>query len=581
MTYLVLARKWRPQTFDDLTGQEHVARILKNALASRKVAHAYIFSGPRGVGKTTTARILAKALNCINGPTADPCGQCPSCVEVAGGASVDVSEIDGASNTGVDNIRDLREKVRYAPSGARFKVYIIDEAHMLSTSAFNALLKTLEEPPPHVVFVLATTEPKKIPPTVLSRCQHLPFTRITVHKIKERLRAISDAEGISIAPAALDSIARAADGSMRDSLTILDQVASFSDTISAADVKDLLGITDVETLSQVAGAVVDGDRKGIVSLIAGLTTTGTDLKTFTRDLLQFVRNLLVAKITGGVEEIMDVSEEELLAINSLKERTSEEHMSLLLSELIKAEPGIRSAFYPRIALEMTLIRLSLLSRFKAIDEALRMVQGAESRSPQEGYPAGAPGAEASPPARRSTGGSAGAEAPRLEEGTGKKGLLKEKAAPRKEMEDRSPERKETPSAEDSSPSPVQQTSEPLLPDMWNAAVEKIDETNHPLASRLREAVFSADGGEITLIFNGGASVHADSVRESLPLVRRTLQELSGQNMDISVGTAHAPSVSKKDLKEKVMQNPVVKEALELFEGRIVDIIPVKKGGENV
>src|SRR5271157_741243 len=216
MAYMVLARKWRPQIFDDLTGQEPVARILKNALSNNKVAHAYIFSGPRGVGKTSTARILAKALNCEKGPTSDPCGKCQSCLAVADGSSIDVSEIDGASNTGVDNIRDLREKIRYAPSAGRYKVYIIDEAHMLSTSAFNALLKTLEEPPPHVIFVLATTEPKKIPATVLSRCQHLPFSRMSGHKIKERLKTIADTEGIKIASSPLEMITRAADGSMRD-----------------------------------------------------------------------------------------------------------------------------------------------------------------------------------------------------------------------------------------------------------------------------------------------------------------------------------------------------------------------------
>ncbi|MFO0752142.1 MAG: DNA polymerase III subunit gamma/tau [Thermodesulfovibrionales bacterium] len=574
MAYLVLARKWRPQTLDDLTGQEHVARILKNALTSRKVAHAYIFSGPRGVGKTTTARILAKALNCVNGPTPDPCGQCPSCLEVAGGASVDVSEIDGASNTGVDNIRDLRERVRYAPSGARYKVYIIDEAHMLSASAFNALLKTLEEPPPHVVFVLATTEPKKIPPTVLSRCQHLPFTRIAVQKIKERLKSISEAEGLSIAPAALDIVARAADGSMRDSLTILDQVTSFSDTISAADVKDLLGITDVETMARITGAVVGGNRKEIISLIAELTTTGTDLKSFTRDLLQFVRNLLVAKIAGGMEETMDVSEEESRAIASLKEQTSEEHMALLLSELIKAEPGIRSAFYPRIALEMTLIRLSLLSRFTAIDEALRALGGAEDRSGQQGTRPGIPMAQTAPPVLKSPGGGASPQ-----EGAEKKGQRSEK---RKETGDPPPGREEaSPEGAPAPPAPGHTGDLPLSSAVWSSAIERIDETNHPLASKLREAVFSAEGTEITLTFNGGFSVHADSVRESLPTVARTLEELCGKTVDISIGTAQTPTASRKDLKDKVMQNPVVREALELFEGRIVDIIPVKKGGENV
>ncbi|NTU43345.1 MAG: DNA polymerase III subunit gamma/tau, partial [Nitrospirales bacterium] len=355
MSYLVLARKWRPQTFDDLTGQEAISRILKNAISHNKIAHAYIFSGPRGVGKTTTARILAKALNCVQGPTTEPCGVCPACMTVSDGSSMDVTEIDGASNTGVDNIRDLRERVRYAASGGKHKVYIIDEAHMLSTSAFNALLKTLEEPPPHVIFVLATTEPKRIPATVLSRCQHLPFRRISGQRIKERLRFITDREGIKISDPALDMVARAADGSMRDSLTLLDQVASFSEDVSAEDVRDLLGITDIQTLHNLTAAVIGGDKKRIIETIAGLTESGTDLKSFTRDLLQFIRNLLIAKIVGDTIGIMELSEEEVGAIEALKGTTPEDHLAVILSELIKSEPGIRSSFFPRISLEMTLI----------------------------------------------------------------------------------------------------------------------------------------------------------------------------------------------------------------------------------
>jgi DNA polymerase-3 subunit gamma/tau len=524
VSYLVLARKWRPQTFEDLVGQEPISRILKNAITHNKVAHAYIFSGPRGVGKTTTARILAKALNCVSGPTPDPCGKCQSCMEITDGSSMDVSEIDGASNTGVDNIRDLRERVRYAPSGGRYKVYIIDESHMLSTSAFNALLKTLEEPPPHVIFVLATTEPKKIPPTVLSRCQHLPFRRISGQKIKERLKFISGADGIKATDSALEMIARAADGSMRDSLTILDQIASFSEDITESEIKDLLGITDIETLSMLSSAVIEGDRRSVVNTISELSDTGTDLKALTKDLLQFIRNLLIARIAGETENVIDLSEEESIAINKLRDKTTEEHMAVILSELIKAEPGIRSAFYPRIALEMTLIRLSMLSHLKSVNEALRIISRQQS--------------------------IAGSQENRSQK-------IENKA-------------KET-----FTHSPIQE--------IWNVVLEKIDETNHPLYSKLNEGSVSFGDGEIKIVFNGGLSVHAESVKENIPLIKKVVQDISGRDVSINVETVKVKSASKKDMKEEARNNPIIKEALELFEGRIVDVIPInnKSGGSDV
>jgi DNA polymerase-3 subunit gamma/tau len=538
LSYLVLARKWRPKIFEELIGQEPIAGILKNAIINNKVAHAYIFSGPRGVGKTSSARILAKALNCVKGPAPQPCGACSSCIGIADGSSMDVSEIDGASNTGVDNIRELRERVKYAASGGKYKVYIIDEAHMLSTAAFNALLKTLEEPPPHVIFVLATTEPKKIPATVLSRCQHLPFRRIPAQKIKERLKFISAEEGIKISESASEMIARAADGSMRDSLTILDQITSFTEDITQTDIKDLLGITDIETLSQLAFAVIEGNRKEIINIISELTNSGTDLKAFTKDFSQFIRDLLIAKIAG--EDVIDLSEEESAAINKLKDKTSEEHIALILSESIKAEPGIRSALYPRIALEMTLIRLSLMSHFKSIDEALKMLQGIESKG---------------------SGVEAISSAPPLANEVDQK------------LE----------SAEIADEASSTATQSILKSDIWNTALQKIEEINPSLSSKLREGNISISESEIKIVFNGGVSIHAESVKENIPVIYEAIKSVAGKVIPIKVETKKIKSMSKTDLKEKAFKNPIVKEALELFEGRIVDVIPInyKRGGENV
>ncbi|TAL22854.1 MAG: DNA polymerase III subunit gamma/tau, partial [Nitrospirae bacterium] len=373
MSYLVLARKWRPQGFDDLVGQEPLTRILKNSLSQNKIAHAYIFSGPRGVGKTSSARILAKALNCEKGPTPSPCGICPSCTSIKDGTSVDVLEIDGASNNSVDDIRDLREGVKYTPLGGRYKIYIIDEAHMLSTSAFNALLKTLEEPPPHAVFVLATTGPKKIPATIFSRCQHLPFRRISTQKIKERLKHISSSEALKISDSAIEMVARAADGSMRDSLTILDQLTSFSADINETEVKDLLGIADIGMLSELSSAVIEGDREKIIRVIAELVDRGADLKSFAKDLVEFFRDLLVAKIVKKPEEMLDLDEVEINAIRQILPKVSADLLTLMLSEIVKAESDVRSSFSPRLSLEMSLIRASFLSSLKPVKEAIENI----------------------------------------------------------------------------------------------------------------------------------------------------------------------------------------------------------------
>ena len=556
MSYLVLARKWRPKTFDELTGQEPIAGILKNAILNNKVAHAYIFSGPRGVGKTSTARILAKALNCVQGPTTEPCGKCPSCIAVADGSSMDVTEIDGASNTGVDNIRDLRERVRYASYGGGYKVYIIDEAHMLSTAAFNALLKTLEEPPAHVIFVLATTEPKKIPATVLSRCQHLPFRRISTQKIKERLRYISGEENLRIADSAFEMIARAADGSMRDSLTILDQIASFSEEISSEDVKDLLGFTDMQTLSHLAEAVIEGNRKDIIDVIAGLAESGADLKTFTKDYLQFMRDLLIAKIVGNTEGVMDLSEEESNAIQSLAEKTNEEHLALLLSELIKAEPSIRSALFPRISLEMTLLRLSMMSHFVTVDDAIKMLGGAVTKSTS---------AQAVQPVRDNVPKKSVVKEPQI-----KRPLPNEISKPAVSAEKKSGEISAAAAitaAEVASPPKAVSDA-----DLWETVLERLEDSNAPLVSKLRQGNASVSKEGINILFNGGTGVlGSESVKENLALIQDTIKSVAGKTLPVRVETKEVKSISKADLKEKALANPVVREALELFEGRIADI----------
>jgi DNA polymerase-3 subunit gamma/tau len=552
MSYLVLARKWRPKTFEELTGQNAVARILRNAVAGGKVAHAYIFSGPRGVGKTTTARILARALNCEQGPTPDPCGVCSACTAISDGSSMDVTEIDGASNTGVDNIRDLRERVKYAASTAPYKIYIIDEAHMLSSAAFNALLKTLEEPPPHVIFVLATTEPKKIPTTVLSRCQHLPFRRIPLATIVQRLRFIADAEGFDINDGALEMIARAADGGMRDALTLLDQVTSFADTITTEEVKDLFGLSDVESLASLLRAVIEGRNGDIIASIAALIDSGTDLKTYMRDLLLFMRNVLITKIIGEPEGVLDIGESDRNYLLSVAELTSEEHCALLLNELIKAEPAVRSALYPRVVFEMTLLRLSLLSRFTSIDDAFRLL-----------------GNESSP--RKVAATTKTSYSP-----------LRQKSSSLPAMQTvQSPV---LPAEAGSSAAGQQPAKLPQVPleEVWQMALKHIDQESHLLFFRLQESEVLCDGGNITILFNGGQAVHADAVKENLASIRAIVQDIAGVPVQILVETRESKTVSRSELMERVLQNPIIKEALELFDGRIMDVKPANtQGGDHV
>jgi DNA polymerase III subunit gamma/tau len=557
MSYLVLARKWRPQGFDDLIGQEPIIRVLKNSLEQGKIAHAYLFSGPRGVGKTSAARILAKALNCKDGPTSSPCGTCAFCTSITDGSSMDVMEIDGASNNSVNDIRDLRERVKYVPSGGRYKVYIIDETHMLSDAAFNALLKTLEEPPPHVVFVLATTAPRKVPSTVLSRCQHLPFRRISSSQIRERLKKISDAEGIKITGSATDMIARAADGSLRDSLTLLDQISSFTSEISESDIKDLLGITDFGLLSQLSLALIKGEREEILKITGELMEKGTDIRSFTRELIQFFRDMLVMSVVKKPAEILDLSKEEMDIIRNILSKTSEDHLTLLLAELLKAEIDIRNASSPRLAFEMSLLKVSFLTGIKPVKEIIEHIEEYIKPAPDTGYAKG--------------------RFHKDEKKDEQKETRDEIIAAETEVAD---EETEVSSLSE----PVEQGFEPpvseeksISDDVWDNAIKKMDP---PLASKLSKASFRLSGNKLVLTLNGGYSVFMDSIKKNAGLIEQIFSEELGNKVRLEVEAVKKKAVRKKDLKEEVLAEPAIQEVLELFDGsRIVDVIPVTEEKE--
>ena len=372
MSYEVFARKYRPQTFDDLVGQTHVSRTLKNAVEQNRLAHAYLFVGPRGTGKTSTARILAKALNCSHSaqPTTQPCGECDNCREISGGNSLDVLEIDGASNNGVEQVRELRDNVRYAPAKSRFKVYIIDEVHMLTQAAFNALLKTLEEPPPHVKFIFATTEPQKVLPTILSRCQRFDLHRIPTNLIAEHLQLIAGKEKLTLAPSAARAIARGAEGGMRDAESMLDQLVAFCGTrIEEADVLNVFGFTSQQTVSEFVGKILRGETADALEALHAQCEAGKDMTKLISDAIAYLRDLLVFKVKPDA-----LSDEVALELRSALQQQSDSVGTDRLLELIEqfaaAEGRMKWAPNKKLHFEVLVIKAIQTLNQATLDEVI-------------------------------------------------------------------------------------------------------------------------------------------------------------------------------------------------------------------
>ncbi len=379
--YTALARKWRPQQFDEVVGQEHITISLKNAIERNRVAHAYLFTGPRGIGKTTLARILAKGLNCLNseGPTPEPCDKCDSCREIIQGTSLDIMEIDGASNTGVDDVRELRENVRYAPSRGRYKVYIIDEVHMLSKSAFNALLKTLEEPPEHVKFFFATTEPEKIPDTIISRCQRFDLKKISTPQILGRLQRIMEEEEISSEEDALAAVARAADGGMRDAESILDQLMVYcAEKIRRRDVEALLGLVPDQVVDDFSESILKGDITALMGLIEDVVNQGWSISQFLSSLIKHFRDLLVISLTEKTAELTEISDDRSAELIERSKKFSSRRLLYILDELIELEKKIKYAVSERINLEMALIKLARSQGLVYLDDLVHRLEELET-----------------------------------------------------------------------------------------------------------------------------------------------------------------------------------------------------------
>ncbi len=410
MSYLVLARKWRPVRFEDVAGQEHITRILANAIRANRIAHAYLFSGIRGVGKTTAARILAKALNCVQGPTPEPCNQCDRCIEISGGSSIDVYEIDGASNRGIDEVREIIENVRYQPAKSRFKIYIIDEVHQVTKEAFNALLKTLEEPPSFAKFILATTEPHRLPETILSRCQRLDFRRISVREIVQRLKQISQTEKLRMTDGALLLIAREADGSMRDAQSLLEQVLSYASPAAGeipADVEiderlleDILGMAQRKILYAISDAVIQEKAGECVELVAKIATQGLDIPRLSRDLVEQFRNLLVVSLILEREKekkgtaqlllsnhLLDLPEEEIEDLKRQASVLSKDTIMDYFTLMAAADESLPRSAYPRFALETALVRLATLPKTLSVVALLERLESLEEKLGPQAAPA--------------------------------------------------------------------------------------------------------------------------------------------------------------------------------------------------
>jgi len=394
----VLYRKWRPQRFEEVIGQEHVTRTLQRALAAGRIAHAYLFAGPRGTGKTTTARLLAKAVNCT-GPAPHPCNTCPTCLAIQEGRAVDLIEIDAASNRGIDEIRDLRDKVRFAPAEARFKFYILDESHMLTTEAFNALLKTLEEPPEHVIFVLATTEPQRIPPTVLSRCQRFDFRRVRAADIVRRLREIVQAEGLQATPAALELIARSATGSMRDAESLLDQLLVYAreGTLDVAEVQALLGLRGDDQAPRLVDALIAGDIPAALRLVRGLVDDGVDLRQFNRELVQYLRGLLFLAVTRDGADLLDVSAETLEGMRAQVQRASAARLADWVRRFSLLDADLKAGWYGQLPLELALVE-AVLPRESAPSREAPSPPGRPEERPRDAAVARPPAGGAAMPA---------------------------------------------------------------------------------------------------------------------------------------------------------------------------------------
>lgn len=579
MAYLVFARKYRPQQFDEVIGQSHVTRTLANAVASGRLAHAILFSGPRGTGKTTVARILAKCVNCESGPATTPCGECRSCREITTGSAADVFEIDGASNNRVENVRELRENARYMPAAAPYKIYIIDEVHMLSDAAFNALLKILEEPPAHVLFFFATTEPNKIPITILSRCQRHDLRRVQIDDIVDHMAQICGKEEIDITKNALGVIGREADGSVRDALSLLDQIVTCAEgRITEEQITDILGIIDRKIIFDSAGALFTRDMETLLSICDNLYRQGRNLMRFYAELIEHFRNLLVIKMGGSQKALSGVPAHEKKMMAEQVQDVSEPWITQILNTLFEDEWRIRQSISPRHAMEMTFFRLFQIKPAMSIDELIEKIdilrqntgsgqirKEPEGPAPQSADAAGLQQEDTAPPTSPTPEAvkEAAPEQPALQ--------------PPAEHENPAEQKEEKPDISSMSNQEI-----------WDSLKEKISEKSPALGACLADSCLAELNGKNLNIEVRSADTNVNLLKgeKNIAALENLCGQYLGKSVKVSLDIREAENnlinrkKEEKHLREEALHHPLVGAAVKTFNGKIVDIKILPTGGKE-
>src|SRR5215475_14102697 len=581
MTYQVIARKYRPQTFRDLVGQEHVTETLANAIKNNRVAHAYIFSGARGVGKTTAARILAKALNCVKGPTPDPCGECDSCKEIAAGSSLDVIEIDAASNRGIDQIRELRDMVRYAPAAARTKVVILDETHMLTDEASNALLKTLEEPPDRVIFVMATTQPEDLVDTIRSRSQHFHFRALTFNEIAGRIREIAGEENLKIDDGAVSVIARMAEGSLRDALSFLEQARAYcGDKIEDKAARELFGVVPEDALNELVEAIAAGSAERALGLVHTFQKEGRNLQHFCREAVRHIRNLLIARVSGADSDLIAATPDQRPAIAKAAAFFSEEDLTRFFQILLQTDDDLRRKPDPRVHLEMGLLRLINAGRLAPLEELLTELRGGSTSGNTNAAVRSAVSAAPAIPAKREMASAAAAGA--------FSAAQRESAPPSREAVSAPPASPAREPAREATTEPTKSVEKEITKvaaqGLSEAQVMEIRAAIQAQQKFLGELVehghrWELDGAELRIYFATDKRPFAEMIegRDSLEKVRNASSKVLGRAVRVCArienvaGNVAQQSGDTQALRAQFERDPMVRSMLQRFGGKISEV----------